>query len=59
MVEYILLGGVNDSVADADALGELFSKAGAAPRFGGRAMVNLCVHIKSSTRLQCARMRRF
>ena len=44
MVEYILLGGVNDSVADADALGKLFSRAGAAPRFGGRAMVNLIAY---------------
>ena len=36
MVEYILLGGCNDSDADAEALGDLLEN-----RFAGRLMVNL------------------
>jgi adenine C2-methylase RlmN of 23S rRNA A2503 and tRNA A37 len=44
MVEYILLGGVNDTAQDADALADLLAPRAAPPRFGGRAMVNLIAY---------------
>ena len=44
MVEYILLGGVNDTATDARALGDVLAPPGREKRFKGRAMVNLIAY---------------
>ena len=44
MVEYILLGGVNDTLDHAEALGALLVPDRGAPRWGGHFMVNLIAY---------------